>query len=55
MEAAKNMKLINAEELYREVKKKWASIYPAYFDKTKSISEGRRLPKNLCVDKPSIP
>lgn len=31
---------INAEELYREVKKKWVSIYPAYFDSTKSIAEG---------------
>ena len=30
----------NAEELYREVKKKWVSIYPAYFDSTKSITEG---------------
>ena len=53
-------KRTNAEDLYREVKKKWASIYPAYFDSTKSLSEGshqcdagRRLNKNLCVEHPN--
>lgn len=29
-------------------------IWPEYFDKSRSRSEGRRLPKNLCVEDPSL-
>ena len=33
---------------------KWKSIYPIYFDKNKSIAEGRRLPKENCIEEPNI-
>ena len=33
---------------------KWRSIYPCYFDKNKSIAEGRRLPKKSCIEDPNI-
>jgi signal recognition particle subunit SRP19 len=29
-------------------------VWPEYFDKSKSRSEGRRLPIELCVNKPSL-
>ncbi|MCQ2052543.1 MAG: signal recognition particle subunit SRP19/SEC65 family protein [archaeon] len=29
-------------------------LWPEYFDKSRSRSEGRRLPKSLCVDSPSL-
>ncbi len=32
--------MINANELYLEVKNKWKSLYPIYFDSTKTIAEG---------------
>ena len=33
---------------------KWRSIYPCYFDKNKTIQEGRRLPKENCIEDPNI-
>lgn len=30
--------MINMEELYREVKGRWNSLYPIYFNLNKSIS-----------------
>ncbi len=35
-----------------EAEKKWMIIYPLYLDKSKSVSEGRRVPSSLAVDKP---
>lgn len=32
--------MINVNELYLEVKGKWKSLYPIYFDSTKTIAEG---------------
>ncbi len=32
--------MINMNELYLEVKGKWKSLYPIYFDATKTIKEG---------------
>lgn len=32
--------------------KGWAIIYPLYMDKTKSIQQGRRIPKQFALDKP---
>lgn len=29
-------------------------IWPVYFDSTRTRSEGRRLPKNLCIPSPNI-
>lgn len=29
-------------------------LWPEYFDKNRSRSEGRRLPVELCVDKPDL-
>ena len=37
-----------------EETKKWRCVYVTYFDATKSIKEGRRLPKEKCVDSPNI-
>ena len=34
--------------------KKWRCVYVTYFDATKSIKEGRRLPKEKCVDSPNV-
>jgi SRP19 protein len=33
--------------------KQWMCIYPAYLDKTKTVAEGRRVPKQMCVNDPS--
>jgi len=33
----------NAEEMYREVKGKWNTLYPIYFNSNKSIAEGSIL------------
>jgi hypothetical protein len=35
--------MINMNELYLEVKGKWKSLYPIYFDATKTIKEGSIL------------
>jgi len=32
--------MINVNELYLEVKNKWNSLYPIYFDSNKTIAEG---------------
>ena len=37
----------------RRQRKTWI-IYPEYFDKNKSRSEGRRVPKNLSIKNPHI-
>jgi len=34
--------------------KKWNIIYPCYFDKNKTLVEGRRLPKENCIEEPNI-
>jgi signal recognition particle subunit SRP19 len=33
--------------------KSWSTIYPNYIDSTKTIAEGRKLPKGKCVDTPT--
>ena len=34
--------------------KRWRCVYATYFDKNLSIKEGRRVPKELCLEKPNI-
>ena len=34
--------------------KSWQIIYPVYLNKTKTFSEGRRLPRDQCVENPSV-
>ncbi len=34
-------------------REKWNTLYPAYFDKTKSIDQGRKVLKELAVAKPT--
>jgi|TARA_B110000285_G_C14915332_1_gene509940 signal recognition particle subunit SRP19 len=34
--------------------KKWRCVYATYFDKSLTIKEGRRLPKEMCLDNPNI-
>lgn len=34
--------------------KTWFSFYPAYIDSNKTLQEGRRIKKELCVPQPSI-
>jgi len=36
----------------KEEVKDWKTFYLLYFNSEKSVSEGRRLPKNLCVKNP---
>jgi hypothetical protein len=36
--------MMNMNELYLEVKGKWKSLYPIYFDATKSYKQGSLLP-----------
>ena len=31
---------MNTEELYREIKNVWQSVYPIYFDSSKTIAQG---------------
>lgn len=33
--------MMNMNELYLEVKGKWKSLYPIYFDATKTIQQGK--------------
>ncbi|XP_022308952.1 signal recognition particle 19 kDa protein-like [Crassostrea virginica] len=34
-------------------RERWICIYPAYLNSRKTVSEGRRLPKDKCVDNPT--
>lgn len=40
---------MNMNELYLEVKGKWKSLYPIYFDATKSIKQGTSPPTQAAV------
>ena len=40
---------IAAEEL-----KTWQVLYPVYINVQKKVSEGRRVPRNKCCERPSI-
>ncbi|XP_058125064.1 signal recognition particle 19 kDa protein [Anopheles ziemanni] len=33
-------------------RERWVCIYPAYINRKKTRQEGRRIPKNMCVDDP---
>lgn len=33
---------------------RWICIYPSYIDSRKTRAEGRRVPKNKAVDRPSV-
>nr|XP_019525193.2 LOW QUALITY PROTEIN: signal recognition particle 19 kDa protein-like [Aedes albopictus] len=35
-------------------RERWVCIYPAYINKKKTRQEGRRIPKEQCVDNPSF-
>ena len=35
-----------------EAAKKWIVVYPLYLDKARSVSDGRRVPAALAVEKP---
>ena len=37
-----------------EEKKTWLMAYPCYFDSEKTVAEGRRCPKDLCMPNPNI-
>lgn len=37
-----------------EETKKWLVIYPAYIDSTKTVAQGRCIPKNIAVEKPTL-
>lgn len=34
--------------------KKWVVIYPAYLDGSKTVAEGRCVPRDLAVQKPTL-
>ncbi|XP_050312268.1 signal recognition particle 19 kDa protein [Anthonomus grandis grandis] len=34
-------------------RERWICIYPAYINNKKSVAEGRRIPKNRCVENPT--
>lgn len=36
--------MMNMNELYLEVKGKWKSLYPIYFDATKTVKQGNASP-----------
>ncbi|KAJ1821831.1 signal recognition particle subunit [Coemansia sp. RSA 2675] len=42
------MKLVSDESVY----KRWVCLYPLYFDKTRSVEKGRRVPLSIAVDSP---
>ena len=51
----------NMEQFYREIKGKWNTIYPNYFNSNKSIAEGmyflyagRKVPMSLAIPDPTI-
>ncbi|WAR30571.1 SRP19-like protein [Mya arenaria] len=33
-------------------RERWICVYPAYLNSKKSVNEGRRIPKEKCVDNP---
>jgi hypothetical protein len=35
-------------------KQRWKVIYPIYINSAKKVSEGRKLPKASCVERPSV-
>lgn len=35
-------------------KQRWKVIYPIYINRAKKVSEGRKLPLELCVERPSV-
>lgn len=47
-----NMRRLNPSAQIPDHMKQWAVIYPIYFDKTRSVKEGRRVSKSLAVDNP---
>lgn len=51
-EPESNMRKINPSAQIPEHMKQWAVIYPIYFDKTRSVKEGRRVSQSLGVDNP---
>uniref|UniRef100_T1J0P8 Signal recognition particle 19 kDa protein n=1 Tax=Strigamia maritima TaxID=126957 RepID=T1J0P8_STRMM len=34
-------------------KERWICVYPAYFNSKKTLAEGRRLPKEKCIENPN--
>lgn len=34
-------------------RERWICVYPAYINSKKSVKEGRRMPKQLCVENPT--
>lgn len=32
---------------------RWICIYPAYLNSKKTLAQGRRLPKDICVENPT--
>ena len=34
--------------------KKWNSVYTTYYNKNLTLKEGRRVPKELCLENPNI-
>ncbi|KAJ2456717.1 signal recognition particle subunit [Coemansia sp. RSA 2424] len=42
------MQIVSDDSQY----KRWVCLYPLYFDKSRSIEKGRRVPRTLAVDSP---
>ncbi|XP_028027278.1 signal recognition particle 19 kDa protein [Bombyx mandarina] len=42
----------NPEKKHSDVER-WICIYPAYLNSKKTLAEGRRLPKSVCVENPT--
>mmetsp|Transcript_105985 Transcript_105985/g.147763 ORF Transcript_105985/g.147763 Transcript_105985/m.147763 type:complete len:115 (-) Transcript_105985:106-450(-) len=46
--------MFDASEAASAEAKRWKSIYPAYLDKNKTVKEGRRVPKEKGVERPTV-
>ncbi|KAJ1950747.1 signal recognition particle subunit [Linderina macrospora] len=42
------VKFVNDESRF----KRWVCLYPLYFDKARSVDQGRKVPKELAIDQP---
>ena len=45
---------LGARGVNHSEKARWKTIYPIYINRAKKVSEGRKLPVALCIEKPSV-
>ncbi|KAJ3080146.1 hypothetical protein HK102_003265 [Quaeritorhiza haematococci] len=50
---AASFKRVNMDPALAQTMKKWVCVYPVYIDAGKTMSEGRRIPKELAVKEPA--